>query len=614
MRRGDLDSYHIDFEPIGRRGQFGSDQSFLDIARQLGIDLISFCGGKATCGRCKIQILEGDTTQPTSAERKMLTPAELSAGYRLACVTFPRSNDRVRVPPESLSTPMRTQVEGLDVQVEVEPAVRTATVQLQSPSLSHQGADAESLLQALAQQTDLPADRFDIDVLQQLSPRLREWDWLCQAHVRYGEVVGVSSTGSRAAGLAVDLGSTKIAGYLVDLQTGETLASRGIMNPQISYGEDIVSRITYAKKSPEAARKMQQLLVDGLNEMAVQLCVQTGVSREHILEAVIVGNTAMHHLLLALPVAQLASAPFVPAVISDLDVKGRDIGLHMAPGAYIHLLPNVAGYVGADHVAMLLATAKEWSGKTALALDIGTNTEISLITAAGEMRSLSCASGPAFEGYHIKDGTRARPGAIESVRITADEVLYGTIGDRPATGICGSGILDAVAQLEMAGVLNPAGRIQLGSHARVREVNGEREFVLAPANPEVGLPGITVTQDDVREIQLAKGSIQTGIEVLLRESHVPMGDVSAVIIAGAFGSFIDVANAVAMGMLPDLPLDRFQQVGNAAGIGAKMALLSTTMRAQARALRDRTHYIELATYPDFSRLFARNCQIKPFEG
>jgi uncharacterized 2Fe-2S/4Fe-4S cluster protein (DUF4445 family) len=262
---------------------------------------------------------------------------------------------------------------------------------------------------------------------------------------------------------------------------------------------------------------------------------------------------------------------------------------------------------------MLIATAGEWLDKNVIALDIGTNTEISLITPEGKIRSLSCASGPAFEGYHIKDGTRAKTGAIERIQITPGEVAYATIGGTSPVGICGSGIVDAVAQLYLAGVLTENGRIEPDTHSRVRQDGDQRYFVLVDEENAGGRRQITVTQDDIREIQLAKASIQTGIQVLIAESGTSLEQIDQVIIAGAFGSYIDIPNAVAIGMLPSLPLDRFKQVGNAAGIGAKMALLSTRVRSEARSLHSRVSYIELARYPNFAKVFAKNCQLKPYD-
>jgi uncharacterized 2Fe-2S/4Fe-4S cluster protein (DUF4445 family) len=354
---------------------------------------------------------------------------------------------------------------------------------------------------------------------------------------------------------------------------------------------------------------LRQAAVGGLNRLAEELCTEAGVTPGDVVEAVVVGNTAMHHLLLGLPTEQLALSPFVPAVSKELSLKARDVGLALAPGAYVYLPPNIAAFVGADHVAMLLATAEEWRGTCAIVLDIGTNTEITLTLPDGTMRSVSCPSGPAFEGYHIGSGMRATEGAIEQIHIGADWVSLQVIGGRMPVGICGSGIVDALGQLHLAGVLSPNGRIELDSHPRVREADGRREFVLVPEDAATGQRAIPVTQEDVREILLAKAAIQTGIDVLLADTGFAPAELERIVIAGAFGSYLDVANAVAIGMLPPLPLERFRQVGNAAGMGAKLALTSRTIRAQARELRTSIDYIELAGYPRFARRYADSCRL-----
>jgi uncharacterized 2Fe-2S/4Fe-4S cluster protein (DUF4445 family) len=373
------------------------------------------------------------------------------------------------------------------------------------------------------------------------------------------------------------------------------------MNPQIAYGEDIITRLARISESTSEARHMQEVVIEALNQMAIDLCASVNDQPEQILEAVVVGNTAMHHLLLRLPVQQLALSPFLPAVSGALDIKAREIGFRMASGAYVHLLPNIAGFVGADHVAMLLATEIWKADGVALALDIGTNTEVALAS-SGEITSVSCASGPAFEGAHIKDGMRAATGAIERLRLVEDRIEYQTIGGAPPVGLCGSGILDAMAQLYSAGVLDTSGR--MSGHPRVRCVAGQREFVLVDEEERGGRSAITITQQDVRQLQLAKGAIRTGIQVLLRAKGHSEQDIQQVVIAGAFGSYIDVASAVAIGMLPQLPLDRFRQVGNAAGMGAKMALISGSKRAEAQRIARRVQYIELGTAPGFAQTFA----------
>ena len=346
---------------------------------------------------------------------------------------------------------------------------------------------------------------------------------------------------------------------------------------------------------------LQKLAVEAINELCADLCAEANASEEEIVEAVVVGNTAMHHLFLGLPVRQLALSPFVPAVSRAVDVKAGDLGLHIAPGAYVHLLPNIAGFVGADHVAVLLATEVLLAKGPIVALDIGTNTEVSLIH-DGKITSTSCASGPAFEGGHIKYGMRAATGAIERLRIADDTIQYQTIDGAPPIGICGSGILDALSQLYLAEVIDEGGKI-MDNHPRVRTYKGQREFVLVSKEERGGKPAITITQHDVRELQLAKAAIRSGIQTLLEANDCPEDEIKQVIIAGAFGTYIDVASAVAIGMLPSLPLNRFRQAGNAAGMGAKLALISLAKRAESQAVASRVKYIELASAPGFEQTF-----------
>jgi len=545
-------------------------------------------------------VLSGIVSEPTARELEVFSPQELEAGWRLACQTYPLSDCKLSVPPESMTTPQRTQVEGLEVKVQPEPSVQTCRLQLSASSVSDQEADADRLLKALREQCQVPSDKIDIDVLRALSTKLRSWSWQCQATVGHGEVIALNPWSSRQLGLAIDLGTTKIAGYLVDLSDGRTIASKGIMNPQISYGEDIISRITRVIKSPGEGLRLQGLVVEALNEMAVELCTAVGANTEEIADAVMVGNTVMHHLFLGLPVRQLAVSPFVPAVSQAVDIKARDLGLHIAPGSFVHLLPNIAGFVGADHVAMLLATEVFQAEGPVVAIDIGTNTEVSLIN-EGKITAVSCASGPAFEGGHIKSGMRAARGAIERLRIMDDSIQYQTIDGAPPVGICGSGILDAIAQLYLHGIINEGGRMKDGHH-NIRTRRKQREFVLVSGEQE-GHSAIVITQQDVRELQLAKAAIRTGIQALLEAGGYSEEAIKQVIIAGAFGSYIDLASAVAIGILPPLSLDRFRQVGNAAGMGAKLALISRRKRDEARVIVARVSYIELASTPNFTQTF-----------
>jgi uncharacterized 2Fe-2S/4Fe-4S cluster protein (DUF4445 family) len=601
-RRNEL--FAVNFEPVGRRGKLAENQSLLECARQLKVDLVSICGGLSSCHRCKVQVVSGEVSPLTPEERSALSERELQQNYRLACLTFPQSNVKIYVPPESLSAPQRTQVEGIELEVDPEPLVRGLDVQMSVPSLASPEPDDQNLWEALSQQHGLVPGTIDLLVQQSLSTQLRGADWRARVALRGSEIVALGGPSTRWLGLAVDIGTTKIAVYLVDMKTGKTLASKGLMNPQISYGEDVVTRIFVASRSAENAAKLQALLVDELNQAAAGLCSEVQSVPSCIVDASIVGNTAIHHLFLKLPVYQLGMSPYVPAVRSAVDVKARDLGLKIASGAYVHLLPNIAGYVGADHVAMLLATRIADARHTVLALDIGTNTEICL-NHKGNMTSVSCASGPAFEGAHIKFGMRAAPGAIEHVQLTGDKLEFQTIGGEPPIGICGSGLLDVVAQLRLNGVLDVTGR--MWPHPLIQDRDGALEFVVAQREE---LEPITVSQKDVRELQLAKAAIRLGIRALAESAGLREDQIEEVIIAGAFGTFIDVESAVTIGMLPALPLDRFKQVGNAAGTGARLALISRSQRLLAQQIAARDGYIELASIPDFSLKFAEASAMK----
>ncbi|HSW40339.1 MAG TPA: ASKHA domain-containing protein, partial [Acidobacteriota bacterium] len=479
-----------------------------------------------------------------------------------------------------------------------DPQARSLEVQLTPPTLENPEPDDRNLWRALGVAHGIAPGTIDLAVQQVISTRLRSQNWRASVVLRKSEIIALDAPSTRWLGLAVDIGTTKVAVYLVDMKSGAVAGSAGLMNPQISFGEDVVSRIYTAGGSKDNAGKMQALLVEALNGSVVGLCAEIGADPSHIVDAVVVGNTVIHHLFLRLPVEQLGRIPYVPAVNSAVDVKARDLGLTTAPGCYVHMLPNIAGYVGADHVAMLLATETgEMEGVT-LAIDIGTNTEICL-NCRGRLKSVSCASGPAFEGAHIRFGMRAANGAIEHVRLSGDRLEIQTIGGGAPVGICGSGLLDGVAQMLKNGVIDSSGR--MWDHPLVRTRNDRREFVLAK---RPGQDDITISQKDVREMQAAKTAIRLGIQALLDDAGIAASDIDRVIIAGAFGTFLDVGSAVAIGMLPPLPPARFRQVGNAAGMGARLALISEEKRRAAAAIAAADGYVELGGIPDFNEKFA----------
>jgi uncharacterized 2Fe-2S/4Fe-4S cluster protein (DUF4445 family) len=599
-------SFVIDFEPLGTRLMCEEPILLRDAASRAGVPLKSVCGGKTTCGKCLVRVSSGSALSPvTEAERLLLSEAEIAAGYRQACRTLASGVVSVYVPPSSLTEEQKLQVEGAEARIEVDPLVRKFCVTAPPATLADPRGDFDRVADALREQSGVPLLCADLPTLTQLSAALRAGQWTITAAARAGELIAAEpgDTTHTAVGLAVDLGTTKIACYLVDLLTGRTLAARGVMNPQIGFGEDVITRIEAAGKDEITRRRLREIVIAAINEAVTDLCAGMGLTPADILEAVLVGNTAMHHLALELPVKQLGVIPFVPVTARPLEVKCATLGLVAAPGAYTHCPPPIAGFVGSDHVAVLLASGFGRDDRTRLAIDLGTNTEIAL-QARGRIRSCSTACGPAFEGAHIKFGMRAALGAIERVKIdgASGEVRLSTIGGKFPVGICGSGILDAVAELLKAGWMNERGRLNAEVGRRGADGTGS-EFVLAVASHDGGRE-VVLTQKDLGEIQLAKGAIRAGINILMEDMAVRPEAIDEVVVAGAFGTYLDPFNAVRLGLFPPVPLSRFRQVGNAAGVGAKQALISRRARDEAARLAKRVSYLELTLYPGFAQRFA----------
>jgi uncharacterized 2Fe-2S/4Fe-4S cluster protein (DUF4445 family) len=606
----ELITHIIDFEPIGRRVDITPGESLLKAAHSAGFELVSICGGKGSCDGCRVHVMSGKLSSPTLEEESFFTPIELEEGYRLACQAKPLTDIKVDVPPESLTTTQRLQVEGQGVRVEGERIITPADVVLEPASLTDLRSDSARLRDAL-QIEGYANVSFSPEVLFNLSGFLRGQNWRVRACLRGNRVVALLPEATRILGLAVDIGTTKVATYLLDLESGDVLAVRGTMNPQISYGEDVISRINYSNENEGGRETLQGKVVAALNGMIAEMCGEADVSMEQIVEAVIVGNTAMHHLLVGLPVRQLAMSPYVPAVSEPLDLPAGEIELDISPGAFIHLPPNIAGFIGADHVSMVLSTDIWQAENTVIAVDIGTNTEITLAV-AGRILSCSCASGPAFEGAHIRDGMRAALGAIERVQIKGGQPSIITIGEKPPVGICGSGILDAVAEMLKDGVIDHRGSFQEGA-PNVQEgmSGGHKEFILALSEDTGHGKDIVVTRSDINEIQLAKGAIRAGLEIILEEGGIAAGEIDEFIIAGAFGTYLDVGSAMTVGMFPELPRERFRQVGNAAGTGAQQMLVSGDRRRVADEIPERIEYIELTTHAGFEKTFMKALFFNP---
>ncbi len=611
--------FTIDFEPAGTRLRCEEPILLRDAAVRAGVSLKSVCGGKTTCGKCLVRVTGAAISPLTEVERLLISEAESAAGYRQACRTLVSGDVSVYVPPSSLAEEQKLQVAGAEAQVPVDPVVSKFCVTVPPATLADQRGDFDRTADALREQDGPALTHADLPALTQLSAALRTSlvnrspdreggetaNWTITAAVRNGELIATQpgDTTRTGVGLAVDLGSTKIACYLVDLLTGRTLAAHGVMNPQIGYGEDVIARIEAAGRDETIHHRLRDIVVAAINDAAADLCRDAGLAPDTILEVTIVGNTAMHHLALGLPVQQLGVIPFVPVIAQPLDVKCTAVGLVAAPGAYVHFPPPIAGFVGSDHVAALLASGFGQDDRTRLVIDLGTNTEIGL-QARGRIRSCSTACGPAFEGAHIRFGMRAAPGAIERVKIDAASgaVRLSTIGDKPPVGICGSGILDATAELLKAGWLSERGRLS-GNSPSIRLNEKGNEIVLAVPDFHDARE-IVLTQKDLSEIQLAKGALRAGINILMEDMQVQPEEIDEVIVAGAFGTYLDPHNAVRIGLFPPVRLARVRQVGNAAGVGAKQMLISRRARAEAARLAKEVDYLELTLHPHFAKRFA----------
>lgn len=606
------------FQPEGKHARVKPCCSILEAAKLVGADLLSICGGLGECGKCRVIVEKGreNAGSITEMEKVHLSPTELSMGYRLACCTSVKGNLVVRVPEESRTSRQRLQVEGIEIPVKLEPLVQKYFVQLPMSTLQDSRSDVDRLLDELYAQHGLENLKVSYNLLQRLPCILRDSEWKVTVTVwRSNEIIGMESgdTTDRTFGYAVDIGTTKLAGYLIDLSTGRVMAAGSLMNPQIHYGEDVMTRITYAMRGHKEQKELQQVVIAGINQILVNLCERTGVNSEEVYEMTAVGNTAMHHLFLNLCPKPLGLSPYTPVVRSGVNVKAESIRVNIKPDGNVHTLPVVAGFVGADNVALILATEIYRRKELCMALDIGTNSEI-VLGNKNEILVCSCASGPAFEGAHIRYGMRAGTGAIEKVILDTGtlEVKYWTIDNAKPCGICGSAIVCILAEMLKAGIIDVKGTMNKNLDSpRLHTGEDGLEFVLASREETSNGGEITVTQKDIREIQLAKAAIHAGAMILMRKKGVLERDIDMFFIAGAFGSYIDAESARTIGMYPEVPLEKVKVVGNAAATGARMALVSKMAREKAEEISNKVKHIELAAEPDFQAEFI-NSQFIPY--
>jgi uncharacterized 2Fe-2S/4Fe-4S cluster protein (DUF4445 family) len=618
------------FQPSGRRGYVEEGKNLLQAARDIGVDIESLCGGKGSCGKCRIRVEEGSFPKDgihsarnnlspfTSEEGKSIEVGEASLGYRLACAARLQGDVMVFVPEESRGGKQVICKAPRDMGIEINPGVKGYHLKLTPPSLSDPKADLERLKLGLEKRYGLKGLGIDYSTLALLGNNLRAAQWNVTVVIWMDqEIIDIRPASLKSLyGLAVDIGTTTVAGYLCDLVTGEVLAMASLMNPQISYGEDVMARISYTMNHPgEGLDRMHDQIIQSINQIVAATTSQIGASAEEIYEMTIVGNTAMHHFFLRINPEYLGRAPFCPALQRSIDVKARDLGLKIHPSGNIHVLPIEAGFVGADNVGVILAQQPHYADEKTLVIDIGTNGELVMGNKEG-LSSVSCATGPAFEGAHIKFGMRAAPGAIERVRIDPEdyEISFKVIGVdqwseqcRPeeigARGICGSGIIDAVAEMFKAGIIDKSGRI-LGTipSTRMRKTKSGYEFIIAKAGETAMRRNITITSEDIRQVQLAKGALYAGAKVMM--GTLGFNKINRVILAGAFGNYIDPEKAMILGLFPDCELQEITGVGNAAGDGARLALLNKEKRREANDIARGIGYIELTLCKDFTDQFA----------
>ncbi len=624
------------FMPSGQRGRFPQGTPLLRAARDLGVDIDSVCGGRGICGHCQVDVSTGVFAKfAITSEKSHLSPVGkiekhfakttgLPAGRRLSCATRLTGDVVIDVPAESQIHKQMVRKRADTRAMEIDPLVKLHYVEMSKPGMDDQSSDLTRLKLALAENWQLENLDYDTAILGSLSQAARSGetyggDWKVTVAVREGKFITAVWPGfhDRAFGLAVDIGTTTVAAHLCDLATGEVVGSAGMMNPQIRFGEDVMSRLSYLQQNQDQAPQLTTAVRQAVAKLATDAAFVAGIDLTDIIEATFVGNPVMHHLMLGIDPIQLGQAPFAMVTDESVTLMARDLQLGLNPGARAYFLPCIAGFVGADTAGVILSESPHKSDELTLVIDVGTNAEIVL---GDNHRLLACSSptGPAFEGAQISCGQRAAAGAIERVRIDRDSLTprFKVIGsdlwsDEPGfseaiadigvTGICGSGIIEAVAEMFLAGILDASGRID------GQGVNAKRTPHLVPEGRNfdyvvhAGPPQLLVTQADVRAIQLAKGACYSGVRLLMDRMGVDR--VERILLAGAFGAYIDTKYAMVIGMIPDCDLAKVGSAGNAAGTGARIALLSRQARAEIEALVKRVEKVETATAPEFQDYF-----------
>ena len=607
--QGVLERVDVHFEPAGRQIRVPSGVMLFDAASWNGIAIDSTCGGHGTCKKCKVRVIDG-VVPVSSLDARALTADELRSGWRLACRVELATPISVEVP--ALLTRPKSATAGVGRRVILRPAVQKRYIELDEPSLRDQKTDIERVLVAL---DDLEL-RVDLGAIRSVASVLRKADYKVTAVIVDDVLVDVElgDTTDKAYGIAFDLGTTTVVATLLDLTTGAPMAVGSMLNKQQPYGADVITRISsiMINNGGEVLDRLAKLAHETLQSLAEEVCEEADVDPKNVYEIAVAGNATMSHIVLGVDPEPLGVAPFIMSTRRWPDVLATELGVRVHPGARAVLFPSFGAYVGGDITAGLIASGMDRDTRVRLFIDIGTNCEI-VLGNSERLIATAAPAGPAFEGASIKCGMRAAAGAIEVVKITPDDVALGVIGDVSAEGLCGSGLLDAVAELFRIGLLDSSGRFVSDEVAsalvpkladRLRWLEKERVFVLAYKGSEGDLSdAVFLSQRDVRELQFAKAAIATGWSILLEEYGIKPGDLQQVLLAGSFGSYLSPASAIRLGLVPKLPVLRIVSAGNVAGEGAKMALMSVRERALAMTLLEEVNYVELSDRADFNDRF-----------
>ncbi len=593
--------YKIRFEPSGLIVTVTEEGEMLcDVAERAGLTLESICGGRGKCGRCRVIVEEG-FAPVTDEDRDQITEGKLERGMRLGCCLEISDDLVVRIPEESTRED-QIILEDSTVTIQLDPLVKEYVTEIEGASLEYHSGDLERLMKGIFG-TERKA-RVSLETLEELSVFSRSDDPLSVV-MRGNEILDINLAASGGAyGAAVDIGTTTLVAYLMDLSTGECVAVRSKMNPQVKHGDDVLSRMSFAMQADNGREVLQDMVTGAVDDLIERCVASAGIGRSRVFEIAVVGNTAMHHLFFGMDTYSLGRAPYVPVVSQPYETKASQLGLEYAEEAYVYSPPNVAGFVGSDHIGVLMACRLWESEEPQMVMDIGTNGEISIGSREG-IASTSCAAGPALEGANLKHGMRGATGAIENVSISDDlELSYSTIGNSRPKGICGSAAVDAVSEMFRAGIVDSKGKIRRElDHPRIQTINDELQLILAPAEETATGEPVSIFQKDISEILNAKAAMYVGASTLMEEMGVGREDLHSILLAGAFGNYISPRNAISLGILPEVPLDRVIQIGNAAGSGAKIALLNKRARKEAWKLAREIRYIELAARSDFQDRF-----------